>query len=274
VESGSLLLSLLDRGDAVCIENGRLRVEPVSGRAVPSDWLAENSDALILQASAKVGFLSLTYETYSTGKYTVHSAGGVTLQLASLDVEKTWYVIFNAELVRARKSRHQKSGSLLPNRQFRVLKRSHFVKFWKKTGLKMPPRLSSFHDYMGNLKGQVLTADPAGPGTSGRLDAGSLRPLEITHQQLLDAFQIVFQPDNSHTSGIHLPDNSHTRAPYKELPTDQAQWGAQHILATCGNNCGSSKQGGADTRKGVPKVVTSVRVEDQSVEEWLKDYGN
>ncbi|MDG2271666.1 MAG: hypothetical protein P8L39_05150 [Halioglobus sp.] len=274
MESDTLLRSLLDRGDAVCIENGRLRIEPVSGRPVPSDWLAENSDQLIRQASARVGLLSLIYETYSTGKYTVHSAGGVTLQLASLDAEKNWYVIFNAELVRARKSRHHKPGSRLPSRRFRVLKGSHFVKFWKKMGLKMPPRLSSFYDYMGNLKGLVLTADPAGPGTPSRLDAGSLRPLEITYQQLLDACQIVFQPDNFHTSAIHSPDNSHTEAPYNELHTDQAQPDTKHILATCENNCGSSKQGGADIRKGVPEVVTSVRVEDQSVEEWLMDYGN
>ena len=63
-----------------------------------------------------------------------------------------YYTHFNVDLNRKRKSGKYKKGDPLPGNRFSVTPNHGFYKFWLKTGLAIPPRLSAFNDYMGKLK--------------------------------------------------------------------------------------------------------------------------
>ncbi|MCO1337124.1 hypothetical protein MO867_22630, partial [Microbulbifer sp. OS29] len=115
------------------------------------------------------------------GNYGPRKNGGVTLQFRSLIDGRDWYAIFNAYTTRARTTKHGKAGSPLPKGHFRMGKRSNFLKFWNRTGLKMPKSLDAFSDCMGKLRGQIFTGHPA---NGERLEAATLAPVCIEQQEL------------------------------------------------------------------------------------------
>ena len=91
------------------------------------------------------------FESFSTGCYGVNY-GGVTLQFIYLVTGENYYAIFNAELSRKRSARRYRAGTRLPGEQFRISRRHLFYRFWRNTGLPVPPRLGAFHDYMRNQR--------------------------------------------------------------------------------------------------------------------------
>ncbi len=122
---------------------------------------------------------------------------------------------------------------------------------------------------MGNLKGLVFT----GEYTRGeRLDAATLHPLNITHCELLAAFNLATMPYRPQTTPIQYPDNSQTRLPYKDFLETQHSKGLQPISTTGESNCGTSNQGDTGTRGNVMPIRTAIRPEDQNTEEWWMDY--
>ena len=119
----------------------------------------------------------LEFESFSTGFYG-GGFDGVTLQFIDLVTGENYYAIFNAELSRKRATRRHHAGTRLPGKQFRISRRHLFYRFWRDTGLPVPPRLGAFHDYMGNLRkvqfsGELVADKP------NRLNASSLQPLQI-----------------------------------------------------------------------------------------------
>lgn len=270
MEPESLLERLLIKGDLVAIENGGLKLEPASGKPVPSEWLAHHQDQIITEILTRTGVDAFVFEDYSTGSYVAGQGGGVTLQFTGLLTGSNPYVIFNANLKRSRKTKSGKKGSPLPKGQFHVGKRSHFYKFWKATGLRMPTRLSVFHDYMGNLKGLLFTGDFQ---KETRLNAETVRPLNITHAQTIAAFNDLNMPDNCHTTSRQFPDNSQTRVPDKEIKQPPTQQGFQAISGAGKNKCGLSIQGGTDTRGNIiPLKKPYKNPKDQTVDEWSEHY--
>lgn len=266
----SLLRRLLTKGHIVSISDGMVCLETSSESLIPDDWLSENGDQLIIDAATILGVVALRYEAYSTGNYGEHRKGGLTLQFSEFASGSDSHVIFNADLTRVRNGKRGSSGSPLPKGQFRIGRKSHFYKFWKNTDLKIPPRLSSFHDYMGNLKQLVFTGEY---GKGDRLDASTLRPLNVTHQQLVDAASLSNIPDNSRTTPGQTPDNCQTRSPYKETPEIQQSQGLRPFSTACKDNYGTSKQVDTDRSMNVITMHTHKRPIDQSTEEWLRDYG-
>jgi len=271
MEAEDLVGFLLSRGDLVVIEHGRLRLEPVSGEPVPDEWLDDHQDKIISEIIKRTGTDAFTYESYSTGSYGECRAGGVTLQLISVLAEAPHYAIFNADLTRKKSTQHGKAGTPLPDRHFRVGRRHLFYKFWLATGLTIPRRLSSFHDYMDKLRGILFTGDYI---KGGRLKADSIQPLSITHQQLRTAFCIPGLPDKPRTTPGHSSDNSRTRVPDKHSPLPHAQQAVQPITTTGENNHGTSKQGNAGIRGNVFPLNNPKSLEEQSVDEWLDGYGS
>lgn len=190
-ESGRLLSRLIAKGDQLAIVSGRLLIISASGKEVPATWLDKHKEELlteILKLTKQNGFM---YDSYTAGNYSTDNAGkasGVTLQFINLSTSQSAYTVFNAELTRARKTRNKEAGTPLPSGQFRVTKKFYFYKFWQATGLKFPPRLCAFHDYMGNLKDLLFTATLDTSRTDGRLEKTSITPLNITYEQIKTAY--------------------------------------------------------------------------------------
>jgi hypothetical protein len=269
MKGDNLLHQLLVRRDIVSIENGKLCLQSNSGNVVPCDWLSVKSDQLLREAVTQLGQTAFLYESYSTGNYGEHRASGLTLQFSNIASEDGSHVFFNVDLIRVRNSKKGKAGTLLPKGQFRVGKKSHFNKFWQKTGLKMPPRRSSFHDYMGKLKGLVFT----GEYTKGeRLNKATLQPLNIAHQQLLAAFNLSDMPYKPQTIPGQHPDNCHTTLPYKEIPESKTAQGLRPFSTTCECNYETSEQGDTGIRGKVIPIRIHKKPEDQTQEEWWVDY--
>lgn len=251
------LTQLLARGDAVAVEQGRLKLTPASGRPVPAEWLSTNSRALIAQAASITGTTALQYIGYSVGNYGPTRAGGITLQFCCLVTGEERFVIFNAHTKRARTSKSGKAGDPLPKGQFRVGKRSGFYRFWESTNLAYQ-RLANIHQRMGNLRGLIYTADIS---DKGRIASATLRPLEFSSLAI-----------NSQTSRNQFAINSQTAFANKEPPQSQ-QWHDLHEIPTTGTpNYGNKviREHGYTGKHSSPSIPPP----EQSTDEWLADYGD
>ncbi len=226
----------------------------------------------------------LEFESFSTGFYGV-GFGGVTLQFIDLVTGENYYAIFNAELSRKRATRRYQSGTRLPGKQFRISRRHLFYRFWRNTGLPVPPRLGAFHDYMGNLRklqfsGELVADKP------NRLNASSLRPLQINRLS-----HNAHHSDNEHTAGAQQTATTQTADPYSNPQKEQAPWAYAATQGTSGSNherrlirgtatqdarfrgkdvIEQVTQGDRECQKlGEPRPVSAVA---QELEDWLRDY--
>ncbi len=204
------------------------------------------------------------YEHYSTGNFHQGKAGGngVCLQFRSLLSGKSYYAIFNVNLTRRRTYGSKKAGSLLPQKQFWVTKNMAFYRFWITTGLKVPPRLSSFHDYMGHLKKIMFTAKYR---EDGRIQKHTLTPACITQQ----AVRSAILTDNHRTATEQLPDNCQTTYPDKHSLAGEARRGLQLVHAT------GTKEHGNKVIRERGKTVSSYPVvphSQHSTDDWDADY--
>ena len=263
--------TLLARGDTLAILGGKLVITSASGKPVPKEWLEANKKKLILEVLERTQLDAFVYDSYSTGRYGKQNFCGVCLQFISLLSDKNPYAIFNAELDRVKDTSKGKKGSPLPTGQFRVGKRSSFYKFWAGLGLKTPPRLSSFHDYMGNLKSIVFTARFS---EDEKLEKQTIQALNLTHRQILAAFKTESNTDKQHTTSTQQPDKPNTSLPYKNCRVGHDTYDFQALSTTGDSNYGTRLQGSADTRGNVIPITTVNNPEEQSTNEWLMDYGN
>lgn len=271
MSTASLVSRLLVRGDSLAIENGRLRLEAASGAPVPDSWLESHYDQLVAEALEHTGIDALLYDSYSTGNYGARKTPGVTLQFSSLLTARSAYTIFNAELTRRKNTSKGKAGNPLPPRQFRVGKKSGFYKFWQASGLVAPPRLSSFHDYMGNLRGILFT----GSFKEGeRLVSGSIHPITITHQQLLAAYGIAGLPDNSPPTSRQEADKWQTKQPDKAIQQSYIQRGIQPESTTGNDSYGIRLKGSTGIRRNDIALSILMKPIDQTTDEWLSDYSS
>ncbi len=269
-----LLQRLLSRGDRVEIIQGRLHIESASGNAVPSVWLEKYRQELELEIVKRLRLFALRYDSYSTGHYGRQRYAGVTLQFCSLTTHQSHYAIFNADLTRARNGKGVRAGSPLPKGNFRVGRKSQFFKFWLSTNLKVPKRLSVFYDYMGNLKSVILTAEAS---LGERLDARSLKPLEADYQTIAAALGLGDPPFNDQTSFEQIPNISQTNLPDKVVLNNSLPRELAAISTTGESSCGTRLKGTADTRERPLPINNTenqkpIKVEDQSVDEWLNAY--
>lgn len=256
----TLLARLLERGDVVEVNRGRLTVIPASGGTADVDWLDRHERQLIIEAALAAGVEPLEYLSYTVGNYGPSKYGGVSLQFRNLADGSERYTIFNAETRRSRSTAHGNKGSPLPRGQFRVTKRFKFYGFWLSTGLPIPRRLSAFHDYMGNLKSLVFTSSGA---IGERL--GDPLPLTLSYATLARLVNNGLQ--NTHrTNHGQTFDNFRTSLPDKESPALQQQCGPKEYQST-----GVNKHGNM-VKRDHGYTGTSISPEDQTNEEWLAAY--
>lgn len=257
-----LLMKLLQRGDRLSVESGRLKLVPQSGKqAIADKWLADNHDPLLSAILEATGRQVFRFTGHTTGCYGRHRSPGVTLQFVDLTTGEKAYCIFNAELHRKRNTQHGAEGSMLPKGQFHPPKGGEFVAFWKRCGLALPRRLSAFHDYVGKLK-QILIVGEM--NEKGKLINGTVGPLEISHAELLKASGVRLNlPDNCRTTSGQFPDNFRTRFPDKETLEAKCLQGIWPDSGTCAKHYGNKVNG--NTFNGIP----SPAVEE---DDWLRDY--
>lgn len=259
---------MLRRGDQVSIDQGSIVITPASKKIVPLSWMLENQDQIIKELSIMFSIDLLVYVDYSTGCYGDKRHPGVSLQFQWITSLSDAYVIFNAELKRARTTKSGQKGSPLPKKHFIAGRKSKFLKFWARTGLKLPPRLSSFHDYMGNLKKLVFVADCV---DSEKLDKDSLKPFYLSTSEVSNRFLEL--TDNIQTSCEQNTDNIHTTYPDKESSESLNITGSEKVLTAGNSNYGIRSSGNADIRDNIILFKEGKKhPSEQTNEEWLADY--
>ncbi len=259
--------NLLSRGDELSIQRGRLVILPASGRPIPKKWLQVHWLGLAQEILTTIGLEAYEYESYKTGHYGDRKLPGITLQFLPVAAGKNAHTIFNANLTRLRTTESGDAGSPLPEGHFSVGKRSHFYSFWISTGLAVPKSLTSFHDFMGKLRGILFTAEWT-EGRENRMDAGTPRPLSISAEIVRNAFL----PDNARTAHGQRPDNIQIRMPDKDSAQAQENRGLQVKPTTCSDNCGKAVIRKRDDKGADSLCLQRPTPQEQHWEDWLEDY--
>lgn len=266
----SLLEALLSRGDHIEVINGRLTITPASKLDISKQCLADKSDNLIIEIAKLYDIDVYIFDSYSTGHYGTHKSAGVTLQFVNMTTGEQCHITFNAELKRSRTTAKGKKGSSLPKGQFRIGKKYMFYKFWLATKLSLPPRLSAFHDYMGNLKQLYFLPNV---DYKNKVIDKIIPLLNIEHSEIVKRLNNN-AAYNSQTNNIQQPYNKHTRVTNNDLVNPYINKGLPRNQTTCSSNYELSKQGSAVTSNPLPVNTTNKRPEEQTTEEWLNDWDN
>jgi hypothetical protein len=106
------LATLVNRGDAVSIEQGRLAISPPSGESLPAHWLQAHTPILLREILAALSIEAYEYISYTTGFYgRIKAPPGVTLQPSATVTGINAYTLFNADLSRDRATKAGAKGT-------------------------------------------------------------------------------------------------------------------------------------------------------------------
>jgi len=278
---------LLDWGYSVSIESGHLIINPNNKMPCVKHLTNSHKLKLIVEILQKIGRDALTFHSHSASKYGPTLAGGVTLQFTHVLTGSEAYAIFNANLTRSRNTKSGRAGDPLPTKQFRVAKHSGFCKFWASTGL--PPRkLSSYYEYMGKLKPLFFESQDIS-NSNDRLDSSLLKPLQISFQEVKEAFDFSDSPP---TSNRQCTDKQPTIATDKKTLQPSKTLGLQANSTTGSIYYGTTVIREKVTRgnaypvnapisnslstpvlnKSKHETETTTRAKDQTIDEWFSDY--
>lgn len=285
----SLLDWLLDRGDHVALDRGKLIIKPISGLEVTADWLEKHpvgwlnnrGDTLALDLAARAGMKLYRFTGYTVGSYGEYKAPGVTLRFAELVTGEEVYAVFNVNRHRVRNTAHGKAGSKLPGNQFRITKHMALYKFWLSTGLPEPStkHLSEFHLMLSKrvLKTVFFTmrasdgkADKAtiqaatAPGAEQQANRGQTRDRTgegLGIEQGINRVRKQGEGNTAKPSAVGLVDDS-KHVPQKVRLKLISKDVNKPALSTCNTTDKDHER----------SVVSSVVLEEQSVDEWLQEY--
>lgn len=285
----ALLTNLIRRCDLLAVEAGQIVLLPASGdQATADSWLREHYSEVLAEILATTGRRAFRYHSYDVGRYGSKLGSGITLQFSDEVTEQGYFCCFNVSLTRDRSTRFGKSGDPLPGRQFRASKNTKFTKFWQRSGLPLPRgRSAAFHDYMGNLRGVVLTGCLA-EGHNEKLDKDSVEVLSIAFAEIMSALHADSgcgdsagqQPDSIRTTAGQYPDKTRSRTPDKHPAPAQEPRAFQPISTTGENNYGNKvngNKGKGNTGNPYPlsphlSGIYKIDPKHQSIDDWLGDY--
>ncbi len=181
----SCLPQLLNRGDRVEVQAGKLVITPKSGQPVPPNWLRANENNLLSDITHLINKPAFSYQGFTRGRYGRFKKPGVTLQFINIKSGEEAFAIFNVSITRERSSAGgKKAGDELPAKQFKPPKGGEFIKFWHRAGLINHGR-AKLCRYMGNLGTVIYTALPAPIETIGnKLMNSSITPISISYEQI------------------------------------------------------------------------------------------
>jgi len=264
----AILPRLLSKGNEVSIVKGSPLIIAASGKQVPEKWLTDNRRLLLLEIINLLNVDAYTYIGYSTGRYGRNLYQGVTLQFEETQDFSEAHAILNAEITRARNSKHGKAGEDLPKGQFRVSPKHNFYKFWRSTGLKFPIRNSAFFDYMGKLKEIIFVGEL---DYKSKFHNKTLRALELSSELIMAAY-IQSLPDNTQTTTKQYPNNYQTRMPNKEVTSKHAANDTALNSSTRESKYGLSYQGSVVISNHLPLINHIKKPYEQTTDEWLNDW--
>jgi hypothetical protein len=259
----SILKALIQRSCYVAIESGVLIVRNKQGSLCDKQkkWIDNKSKQLIKEILTTTNQNGFAYRFYNAQHSRSKKIPSVILQFSNIVSEEQAYAAFNVDLNRTRDSKNGKKGSPLPPKQFSPPAGGAFVEFWKDTGLKPPKRRGSYHDYMGKLKCLLFQGEIKGNPEQAKLINKTLTPLEVSFNEIKRAMNTPTITEKNHTNIIHFPNQSKVII---------------HPLAT-------SALKGFPTTCNSPSSITDVinrnephgckAAENQSIDEWLIDYG-
>ena len=277
----ALLDQLLNRGDHVALDRGKLIIQPASKAPVPLSWLEVHGDELALEIAARGGVKLYRFTGYTVGSYSEYKAPGVTLRFAELVTGEEVYAVFNVNRHRVRDTARGKAGSKLPGNQFRITKHMALYKFWLSTGLPEPSakHLSEFHLMLSKrvLKTVLFTmrasdgkADKAtiqaatAPGAeqqANRGQTGDRTGEGLGIEQGINRVRKQGKGNPAKPCTVGLVDDS------KHVP----QKVRLKLISKDVNKPALNTYNTTDTDH-VRSVVSSVAPEEQSVDEWLQEY--
>jgi len=208
--------------------------------------------------------IGLIYESYTTGWYGPKRNEGLCMQFSTLNGARRYHTFFNAKLRRQRSSKGHKAGDPYPPGKFYIGEQHGLYLFWKRTELQVPPRLSAFGDYLGNLKQLLFEA-------------------EVTQGNRLNATSLKVWTDRSGASSEGHSNNEQTNY---ELDSNKSQTnlsnktslqsieskGIQANTATCPTEYVISKQVKAYTSSDISELEIVIPSKDRSTEEWIAEY--
>lgn len=260
-----LLFRLIDRGDDVSVQNGQICIFAHSGRNVPDKWLEDHRAELAVDLAVLDLAQVLLYDGHSVGRYGPHRWPGLTIDFRNLGTKQRMYTIFNVEFSRARTTKFGRKGDDLPRGSFRIGKRSALLSLWEALNLDIPPRLSSFHCYLGNLRERLMTFDMS---KGAKIQSTSLRPLNLSCHEIRLAVKSI--TDKSQTNNAHFTDNRRTTSTYKQSLISEEN----HIVASDFTSCASfyDKSNQEGRYKQLNDHLLARSPMEQSDEEWLAEY--
>jgi hypothetical protein len=266
----SLLETLISRGDHIEIVDGKLNIKPISNRQIPEQWFKDNRETLISDIAQVADVEPYIYLGYSTGSYGEHKSGGVSLQFTNLSTGEDAFAVFNAELARARKSKSADKGTSLPKGKFRVRKGFEFYRFWLLSGLSIPPRLSVFNQYMGNLKSLAFIPEL---GKINKFINKKTKLMNVSYK-LISSGLGYESTYIRQTTNIQQTYNRHTTATNNDSVLPYSEKGVQTNSSTCSNKYGSSLQGSEVLSTPLPVINSTNKPEEQTNDEWMNDWDN
>ena len=243
-------------GHRVAIVTGRVEIRDMAGTLVTGCYSQAQIEQIVGAIAAELEYRLYIYQGFSAGKYKGGRYPGVALHYKDALSGNLAYIFFNAELAYSRSTSTRKRGTPLPGKRFAVGKNHALIQFWKRLALPLPGKLSELYKCMGKLGAVVVTAEYK----SGKLSKGTVSPANV-HPQPYQASP----SDSRSTMARQERDKPATEVCDKESPETLATADSQpDSSAGLENRVKQGNQGAA--------LLSTVRPEDQSTEEWLADY--
>lgn len=243
-------------GHWVAIVAGRVEIQDMAGTMVTGCYSRAQIEQIVGAIAAKRESSLYIYQGFSTGKYAGGRFAGVTLFYKDALSGDSFYVVFNAGLTYSRSTPTKKRGTPLPGKRFNVGKNHALTQLWKDLGLTLPAKLSELHKCMGKLSTVVVTAERK----RGKLVKGTISPANVQPQPS-DASPC----DNLSIMARQERDKPATEVCDKESPEPLTTADSQpDSSAGLEDRVKQGNQGAA--------LLSNVRPEDQSIDEWLADY--
>lgn len=282
-----MLKRLISKGDQVAITDGILQIIPASGEPVPDDWYSANKQRLITEIVKAVSVTAYCYDSYSTGRYKsdrkVLYFSGVTLQFFNVVTGENPHAIFNVGLKRSRATKANKKGDPLPKGRFNITKNYAFFKFWGRTKIPHARRLSEYHEHMGKLRNMVFTMEL---NEKGKAINDSLMPLSVSCDAIATALNItdfVRQEVGNSSAKCRQEVGNRVRQVSSAKPASTGLTGDSSYVADLlrikltrkdGNRDGCTSLTDSQYRPNTDIPSQSVKPQDQSLDDWLADYGS
>jgi|SRR5690554_1493072 len=268
-----LLQYLLNRGDYIAIENGKLVINPASGHPVPPEWLADHQQNLILEIIRQSGKDAYKFTKHSTGAYGKHKADGVTLFFTNHLTGEQAYVVFNVH-----RDKVIGTGKLGKNK-FRVTEQMALYRLYLKVVQQVPlrRRLTEGHRLLRHFKELVITFNSVnGLVVKGTIETFNHIPnLEDTHKK--HGKKVVETWQNTGKNVVKKSGNVFPDRPDTATVTDKSNYVSSElrnklISKDVISNSFTSLNSSLIDSNSSNEFHTKKRPEDQTVDEWLVDY--